>query len=271
MDTNNASSNHNKQQLNQQNIPPTALITPQITKRVLHRDDDLLPFAAHQNLATSDIYKLKSSTSSKQGITKRHLASAASTAPTSNANNYEDIVNMYASASLNKINKLDNNSTKPTAQTTDADKPARKIAVLTSSNQAISHKYSKSGPGAGGDYEEVQAFGAQSTASFSKADKEQIDRMAKKLKKIESESLGNFETVGFGQSRSGSTGGVITPGSWRIGEALVQKQLKQHLRQQQQAKQQMKLNEAEEMQQQTKKASGKKLLGDDERRSASGR
>ncbi len=267
MESNTTTNQNKQQQLNQQNIPPpssAAFITPQITKRVLHRDDDLLPFTSQQNL-TADIYKLKSSTSSKQNITKRHLAS--NTGPSSNANNYEEIVNMYASASLNKIKSDGSAGSKPsTATDSGGDKPTRKIAVLTNSSLLAGHKY-KGGQMPGSEYEEVQTFGVQSTASFSKADKETIDRMAKKLKKIESESLGNFETVGYGQIRGSA--GLITPGSWRIGEALVQKQLKQHLRQQQQAKQQMKMNEAEEMQQ--KKAGGKKLLGDDERRSASGR
>ncbi len=79
--------------------------------------------------------------------------------------------------------------------------------------------------------------------------------------------------------------GIITASSWRIGEALVQKQLKQHLRQQQQQQQQqstvkmdrmnilssMKLgdNGEEHSVQLVKKNKEKKLINEEERRASS--
>lgn len=83
----------------------------------------------------------------------------------------------------------------------------------------------------------------------------------------------------------GQSNGLITPGSWRIGEALVQKQLKQHLRQQQQQKQQQntvnmdRMNMMNSMKmtsegedhgiQMTKKSTLKKIMNDEDRRTAS--
>ena len=84
-----------------------------------------------------------------------------------------------------------------------------------------------------------------------------MERLSKKLKKTESEQLMNpvqhFEhlhqalnptllsasangAAHFKSSskQSNSGGGLISASSWRIGEAIVQKQLKQHLRQQKQ-------------------------------------
>lgn len=143
---------------------------------------------------------------------------------------------------------------------------------------------------------------------------EQLERITKKQKKIESESLGNFESTSFNQNfymsgkagnanqkesssklgaagsggsgggSSGATSSIITASSWRIGEALVQKQLKQHLRQQQQQQQgtvkmdrmnilnSMKLGDNSEEHgavQMLKKNKDKKLMNEEDRRASS--
>ena len=118
------------------------------------------------------------------------------------------------------------------------------------------------------------------------------------MKKVESESIGNFESLSFNQnffvgknsqkeiigkssSISNSThgnNGIITASSWRIGEALVQKQLKHHLRQQQQHQNTSKIerlniigslklnNEDDHNIQVAKKITSKKLINEEERR-----
>lgn len=177
----------NNNRLNQQNIPPsTPTGAPLINKRTLHRDDDLLPFS--QN--SPDIYNSKFSSLNKpsklgSNITKRHLAGS-----TNQNNNYEEIVNHYASASLSKINKSSQgNDGKDvnSANANNSDKPNRKIAVLTNSNLVTNYKYKGAGNSAivnsnsnnqNNDYEEFlvdsksqTAFGVQSTGAFSKTDK----------------------------------------------------------------------------------------------------
>ena len=153
----------NSNRINQQNIPPSTPVGVPPSKRVLHREDDLLPFS--QN--SPDFYNNKFSTKTSKissNITKRHLASNSST-----NNNYEDIVKMYASASMSKINKKDENNF-------NLDKPNRKVAVLTTSNYKAKNINSQNGCNSqNNDCEEfiydskVQAaFSAQSSSSFIK-------------------------------------------------------------------------------------------------------
>lgn len=164
---------NNNNRLNQQNIPPSTPTGAPITKRTLHRDDDLLPFS--HNSPSDIIYNTKFSSSKSKlangsNITKRHLAGATNT-----PNNYEDIVSLYGSGSMLK-NKNTVESSKDAMNSNSGEKPARKIAVLTNSN----YKYKPGGAEKqNSDYEEFMvdpksqaAFGVQSAAAFnSKNDK----------------------------------------------------------------------------------------------------
>lgn len=116
---------------------------------------------------------------------------------------------------------------------------------------------------------------------------------------MESEGIGmgNFESISFNQNffvsknsqkeilvknasnsnNINGNNGIITASSWRIGEALVQKQLKHHLRQQQQQNSSKidrlnilgskLINEDDQNIQITKKTTSKKLMNEEERRS----
>ena len=169
--------------LNQQNIPPSTPTGAPLSKRTLHRDDDLLPFAHN----SPDIYNSKFSGSSKtklagSNITKRHLAGA-----TNIANNYEDIVNLYGSASMSKINK-NAESSKDAMNSNSGEKPNRKIAVLTNSNLVTNFKYKTGGSaipsnGQTNEYEEFMvdpksqaAFGLQSAATFNNKSDKGLDK-----------------------------------------------------------------------------------------------
>lgn len=152
----------NSNRINQQNIPPSTPVGASLSKRVLHREDDLLPFS--QN--SPDFYNKSSTKPSKLGtnITKRHLASGSST-----NNNYDDIVNMYASSSMSKISKKEG-----VESNFNIDKPNRKIAVLSNSNykaKSVNSPYASNNQN--NDYEEFiydskapTAFAAQSASSF---------------------------------------------------------------------------------------------------------
>ena len=160
--------------INQQNIPPATPTAASSIKRVLHRDDDILPFSNN----SPDLFGKFTSSSNKSSklqsnITKRHFAPASSSSNT--ANNYEEVGGIFAAST--KSNKHE-------AAANNAEKPNRKIAVLTNSNLISSgFKFKGSNPIINSvnhlDYDEFMVdanskshapYTVQSTANFAKSD-----------------------------------------------------------------------------------------------------
>ena len=159
--------------INQQNIPPaTPTAASSSIKRVLHRDDDILPFSNSPDLFGKFSSSSNKSSKLQSNITKRHFAPASSS---NTANNYEEVGGIFAA---------NTKSTKHEAAANNAEKPNRKIAVLTNSNLISSgFKFKDSNPIINSvnhlDYDEFMVdanskshapYTVQSTANFAKND-----------------------------------------------------------------------------------------------------